>query len=66
MEAKIFIHAACLGGLAMMCLPSDQRFAGSNQPRLMDFLRAIKIHRTTSFGREVRCGVPYHTFMACE
>jgi hypothetical protein len=40
------------------CLPLDPRFARSIQAEDHGFLRAIKIHRTTSFVGEVKLSVP--------
>jgi hypothetical protein len=40
------------------CLPLDPRFAGSSPSKDDGFLRAIKIHSTTSFGGEVKPVVP--------
>jgi hypothetical protein len=39
---------------------------GSNQAEVDGFLRAIEIRSVTSFGREVKLGVPGDTFMACK
>jgi hypothetical protein len=35
-------------------LPLGPKFAGSNPTEMMEFLRAIKIHSTPSFKREVK------------
>jgi hypothetical protein len=40
-------------------LPLDARVTGSNLAEVIDFLRAIKIHSTPSFGWEVKLEVPY-------
>jgi hypothetical protein len=45
-------------------LPLDPRFTGSDPAKFHGFLRAIKILNTTSFGREMKLGVPCHAFMA--
>jgi hypothetical protein len=42
----------------LMCLPLDPKVAGSNLAKAMDFLRAIKVRRTPSFGWEVKPEVP--------
>jgi hypothetical protein len=42
------------------------RFIGSNLAEVDGSLRAIKIHSTTSFRREVKLRVPCHAFMACK
>jgi hypothetical protein len=42
-----------LGGVVVACLPLDSKFAVWNRPRTMDF-KGVKIHRTTSFGGEVK------------
>jgi hypothetical protein len=39
-------------------MPLDPRFAGSNPAEVDGVLRAIKIHRTTSFRGEVKLSVP--------
>jgi hypothetical protein len=39
-------------------LPLDPRFAGSHPVKDDEFLRAIKIRSTTSFGGEVKPSVP--------
>jgi hypothetical protein len=39
---------------------------GSNLAEVDELLRAVKIHSTAPFGREVKLGVPCHTFMACK
>lgn len=46
----------------VMCSPDG--FVGSNQAEVDGFLRAIKIRSITSFGREVKPGVPCDTFIA--
>jgi hypothetical protein len=47
-----------LGGLVVACLPLDPRFADSNLAEDDGFLRAIKIHSTTSFRKEWKPSVP--------
>jgi hypothetical protein len=56
--------AVFLSGLVVMCSPLDPRFMGSNLAEVDGFLRVIKIHSTTSLRREVKPGVPCHTFVA--
>jgi hypothetical protein len=56
-----FPFAPC--GLAVVSLPLDPRFAGSNLAKDYGFLRVIKILSTTSFGGEVKPLVPCHKFL---
>jgi hypothetical protein len=39
---------------------------GSNPAKVDGFLRAIKVHNTTSFRREVKLGVLYGVFTGCK
>jgi hypothetical protein len=48
----IFKKSASLG----MCLPFDPRSVHSNVTGVDGFLRVIKIHSITSFGKEVKMG----------
>jgi hypothetical protein len=56
--------SVALGGLVLVCLPPDLRFAGSNPGEDDGFLRVIKIRSTTSFGGEVKPSVPCRRFTA--
>jgi hypothetical protein len=47
-----------LGGLVVVGLQLDPKFAGSNAAEDDGFLRAIKIHSTTSIGGEVKPSIP--------
>ena len=44
--------------------PLDSRFAGSNPARVDGFFQIVKILSMTSFGREVKPGVPCRRFTA--
>jgi hypothetical protein len=52
------MSVVAFGGLVLACLPLHPRFAGSNPAEDDGFLRAIKIHSTTSFGGEVKPQAP--------
>jgi hypothetical protein len=47
-----------LGGLVVVCLLLDPRFAGSNPTEGDRFLKATKICSTVSFGGEVKLSAP--------
>jgi hypothetical protein len=54
----LYTFMVALGGLVVACLSLDPRFAGSNTAEDDEFVMAIKIRSTTSFGGEVKSSVP--------
>jgi hypothetical protein len=55
-----------LGGIVLAYLPLDTRIAGSNPAKDDEFLRAIRIHSTTSFLGEVKPSISCRKiFSAC-
>ena len=55
---KLKLAPVGLGGLGVMCLPRNPRFAGSNPVEVNGFFQDVKILSTKSSRRDFKLGVP--------